>query len=189
MPAIHFLYEKVTPRDDYQEEVDFLSTTNFFVTRNNFLAVGGFDANLRMAEDNEICLRLRKMIGGSFYQNAKTLVLHDISDVGRGADTFEYLNNRFNYMVVKFKTRNILLRRYQPWRLACLPVLEAISIMIYFAGAKAGKWHLARVDKVKSDAPVMAMIKDALVLTFYCIVGMSLLFLPADQGKRLGKSP
>lgn len=185
LPAFHYLYEKVPPSEDYDEVVDFLSTANFFISKRNFLTAGGFDPNLNIAEDNEFCVRLQRVIGGNFHQSARTFVLHDISDRGRDTGTLGYSSDRRAYIHVKFKARNLLLRRHLPWRLVFLPFLEAVSLIVYYMGIKADRWHLARVDKAKTDAAVITRVQEYLLLFFYMIVGMGLLFTPASHGKRM----
>jgi hypothetical protein len=90
-------------------------------------------------------------------------------------------------MRVKFKARNIMLRRYKPWRLAFLPVVELVSILKFLNGLTSNKWHLSRTGKVKTRSRFIDLSQSAIILATYCIAGMGMFFIPANSGKRLTK--
>lgn len=156
LPAMHFVYEKVPTADRYGEFVPWLSTTNFFLDRALFRLAGGFDTSIRMYEDNELCLRLRSLRKGVFYQDADTVALHSISPSGRDGGFFEYCTHRRRYMRTKLRTRHVLLKRYERWRLSVLPILEAISIVRFVGNSE--KWHNSRLDL--AGGTVMMKLRD-----------------------------
>ncbi|MBM4442257.1 MAG: glycosyltransferase family 2 protein [Candidatus Rokubacteria bacterium] len=186
LPSLHFMLAKVPLRDDYREELATLSTTNFFIARERFLAAGGFDTTLRMNEDSELCLRLRQVArGGVFYQDASTLLLHTVSPRGRDASFFDYFDDRRRYMRVKLRTRNLLLRRYMRWRLLVLPLLEAISIAAFARGMRTGRWHLSRLAVAGGAAAPVAWLHHAVTLAGYNALAIGLFFAPARRAERL----
>ena len=186
LPAFHYVYEKVEFQEDYQEYIPSFGT-NFFIAKSKFFAVGGFDVTLNIAEDHDLCMRLHKMLGGKFFQSTKTLIRHNVSDSGRDSGSLGYFANQWAYMHVKFKVRNILLRRYKPWKLALLPVMELVSILKFLIGFKSGRWHLSRTAKVKSGLLFIDLSHSAFILATYCIAGMGVFFLPENCGKRLSE--
>lgn len=180
LPALHFLYERHPLQPDYREKVECLSTANFFMDRRAFLAAGGFDVGLRMYEDNELCLRLQEIVGGEFYQETCTLMLHNVSPRGRDAGFFDYFTDRSRYMKVKLTTRNILLRRYKRWRLLVLPALEAVSIATFLAGLRSGRWHLSRLAAARGGS----WWYDMALLALYNVYAVGLFFRPSGHAAR-----
>lgn len=142
-----FVYRITTWVDDYAEELPFLTTCNFFLTRKNFISTGGFDAALNMFEDNELSFRLKEIVGGKFYQNARTLVHHVVSSQGREGGKFDYFGDRIKYLRVSLRTRNILLWRYRQWLLAVLPFADSLGATVIVHGLMTGRWQISRITR------------------------------------------
>lgn len=172
--SLHFLVEIKEPALGYSEDVDFLSTSSFFVLKKRFEDVGGFDESLKMNEDNDLCFRLKKQFGGVFYQSLGTLMLHNLSSKGRDSGFFDYFQDRSSYLKAKLQVRNSLLQKHFPIRLIFLLILEPISLIYFYHGNCLGKYHLSRLGAVKSQ-PTMIKIKahiyDVYLIVIHAILG------------------
>lgn len=194
LPAFHFMMEKVPLSEDYRESVPFFSTTSFFVRRDRFERIGGFDTQLKMYEDNELSLALVREFGaGEFHQNAKTMMLHRLSPAGRDTGFFDYFKSQQRYMRIKFFTRNLMLRRYHRWKLLFLVILEPISIVQLVLGGRRGKYQLSRLQMSKSSYWWAAWMQNIWILLRAVVSGAGLFFLPAYPALRRadinGESP
>lgn len=170
--SLHFLMQKLIPSVNYKENVDFLSTSNFFIHKSLFDSVGGFDEKLKMYEDNDLCIRLRYKFSGSFYQSINTLMLHAPSSTGRDSGHFDYFNHEMNYLKNKCETRNVLLQRYYPWRLLFLLFIEPISLLFFLNGVRKNQFHLSRIKISRIGVKKFDFyIKGGLLLISYTIKG------------------
>jgi GT2 family glycosyltransferase len=179
LPSLHFVYEKAPVEESYKKAVPFLATANLFMNRDRFLTCSGFDGSLKMYEDNELCMRLQQLIGGCFYQDANTLMLHGVSLNGRDAGVFDYCVDRRRYIRIKLITRNILLRRYQRWRLAVMPALEVVSILMFLIGSARARWHMSRVAIASAKLSLWAKLRDMATLMMYSAYAMVVFLYPA----------
>ena len=182
LPALHILHHKIPAdqaiRNNWNEVLPCLTTSNFFIKGEKFFEAGGFDAPLKMYEDNEFCLRLRERFDGGFYQSAHTMILHNMSPKGREGGHFDYFSDQLRYMRIKFETRNTLLYRYGRWRLAVMPILELISFIIFFWGLKMNRWHIARTDhaSAKNRHPMLLLANDILIALKYSLLSVFTFF-------------
>jgi len=152
LPNFMFIYKALPIPKRYAATVPFLSTCNMFMRRSDVLLVGGFDPSLEMYEDNELCLHLKQLKKGDFYQDLETLVFHDISAAGRDSGVFNYFKDRNRYFRIVLSTRTNLLARHQRWRLLLLPFLDLITLPIIFVGRLQKKWGLSRIKLSRSTS-------------------------------------
>ena len=179
-----FMLESTPWTDKYEQSVDFLRTCNLFVSKERFMRAGGFDASLKMFEDNELCLRLSANDGGEFYQNARTLVFHRIVPHGRDGGAFDYFCDYATYLRVLLHTRNILLQRYRRWLLSVLPLAEGWGAIVLARGVMIGRWNLSRVKKANNNGRSqlrVAMVTLLIIAEFQLKALMAFVFPESCQ--------
>ena len=185
LPSFYVVNEKVPISKDYADELDRLTSGNFFMERANFIASGGYDSALRTNEDEEFCMRLQKVLDGHFFQNERTLACHTLSEKGRDTG-FLACHDPVRYFKVKYLTRLNLMKRYASWRLLLLPFLEVISVLLYVKDTRAGRLHSGRI-KLSSDSRsshlTFTLISALNVGSFF--LSFALFFLPSPfQARR-----
>ena len=151
LPNFMFIYKASEIPKSYTSIVPFLSTCNMFLRRSDFLLVGGFETSLRTYEDNELCLHLKHLKKGVFYQDLDTLVFHGLSTAGRNSGVFDYFTDRTRYLRTMLSTRNNLLAKYRRQYLLLLPFLDLITLPIILIGQLQKKWSLSRFKMSKSN--------------------------------------
>ena len=160
-----FLYEACLPEQYPAKTVFGLSTTNFFITRAEFLSVNGFDERLKREEDVDLCLKLKRK-GGFFYQSRDTSVFHRFSEDGRKKSHARHYENKYRFIRTLLEARLLLLKKHAPEKLLILPLLDVlVSIYILYRVAR-NPFHLRRIKLAGGTAvsiPEMMSIGGLLI--------------------------
>ncbi|KUO77133.1 MAG: hypothetical protein APF81_21485 [Desulfosporosinus sp. BRH_c37] len=114
--------------------VSYLPTCNLLIRKTNFLALGGFDPNLRLGEDVDLCWRVLDS-GANIYYLPAGVVYHD-----HRARLLSFLKRRYNYGQSEAKLQGK--HRQEKRQLSLFPghgYLMAITIITTFlAGLQFG---------------------------------------------------
>lgn len=151
-----FIYDSFPPEQYQSKAVPGISSTNFFIARDRFLSVEGFDEKLKRDEDADLCLRLTKK-GYLFYQGAETAVLHRFSPQGRESSFSNYYESRYNFINTLLETRISIIKKHSPFRLLVLPILDFLTSLPLLLHVIKNRNHLERIKLAGQSMPVAEM--------------------------------
>jgi GT2 family glycosyltransferase len=142
-----------------------IASANLVIDRSVFSRVGVFNSSLRMFEDVDLCLRLRKM-GYRLFSTGEVAVYHYTSPEGRDGSRSFYANLK-TYTRTFHKERVKLVFLNQRHVLAFLPILDLFYGIKIFLMHCCRRYNAAYVPSIKIDKKI-----NLFIYAWYHFLGM-----------------